>query len=147
MNAELLTAVVGGPELLDWFGGRAPSFHDAEVLSITLDRNGASCTFKIHAFEMTSEIDGRGYFVSTRHTVVTLRFGEVSDLELADFNHQNVLMGLSLSKSPEDEFVLNLDPAYGLGGTLRGRTLSIAVEPGIPEGSQYLAPSPRPSDP
>ena len=38
MTPALLQNVPGGPELIEWFGGYAPRFHDAEVLGLTLDR-------------------------------------------------------------------------------------------------------------
>lgn len=138
MNAELLNTVAGGTDLLEWFGGHAPSFHDAEVLGVTLDREGARCILKVHAFEMTSEVDRNGYFVCTRHAVVTFELGDVTSLELADFNHQNAIMGLSVVRSEDGGFGLEVEPAYGLSGVVEARSLRISIEPGIPAGSQYL---------
>ena len=43
--------IQGGPELLTWFG-RVPRFHDAEILSLNLDRKGQS-TILVHAWNMT----------------------------------------------------------------------------------------------
>jgi hypothetical protein len=64
-NHELLTRIFG-----TW-----PSFHDAEVLTVRLDRSGNSADdgpaleAAIHVFRMTSEIDSRGYYVSKRTTL------------------------------------------------------------------------------
>ena len=65
MNIDLLNRVPGGPELVEWFG-YAPCFHDAEVLCVTLDREDyASCSIRVHGFEMTNEVDTNGFFVFT----------------------------------------------------------------------------------
>jgi hypothetical protein len=79
--------------------GRWPTFHDAEILRIHLDRSrpdGPSMMVDIHAFEMTPEVDVRGFYVLRNHCVVSLRFLRISMLELSDFNHQNVLSGLEI---------------------------------------------------
>jgi hypothetical protein len=136
MNAELLNAVPGDPELLDWFG-YAPRLHDSEVLSVAFDREGPTCILRVHGFEMTPEVDARGYFVLTKHLVITFRLGELTGMQLDDFGFQNALMGLSISRGPDQRFRIELDPANGLGGFIEGLTLSITIEPGIPAGSMY----------
>ena len=138
MNIDLLNRVSGGHELLEWFGGYAPHFHDAEVLGLTLDRQGATCSVKVHGFQMTKEVDAKGLYVCTKHVVVTFLVGELTELELSDFGSQNALMGLSIARGLDGQFRLELDPANGLSGIIEGRTLEIAIEPGIPPGSQYL---------
>ncbi len=138
MTIDLLNRVPGGPELMAWFGGYAPRFHDSEVLGLTLERDGAICSLRVHAFEMTSEVDDKGYFVCTKHVVVTFLVGDLTGLELTDFGEQNALMGLSLGFGLDGQFRLELDPANGLSGVIEGRTLRIMIEPGIPPGSQYL---------
>jgi hypothetical protein len=138
VTPALLQNVPGGPELIEWFGGYAPRFHDAEVLGLTLDREGARCSLRVHGFEMTSEVDGRGYFVCKRHAVVTFALVGLTALELADFAEQNALMGLTIDRNDDGGFRLELDPANGLSGSIEARTLEISIEPGIPPGSQYL---------
>jgi hypothetical protein len=138
VNTDLLNAVPGGPELVEWFGGNAPRFHDAEVLSVMLDRESATCGLRVHGFEMTREVDAKGFYVCARHAVFTFLIGDVTKLELEGFNHQNALMSLSIGRGVDAEFSLDLDPAYGLSGVIEGRTLEITIDPVIPSGSQYL---------
>ena len=138
MDRDLLSAVPGGPELLDWFGGHAPRLHDAEVLEIILDRRGPVCSIKVHGFEMTPEVDASGYFVCTRHAVITFRLDEVTRLELEDFSHQNALMGLGVARTASGGFCLELDPANGVSGLVEAQRLEISIAPGIPPGSIYL---------
>jgi hypothetical protein len=80
-----------------------PSFHDAEVLEISLDRRGPTLEAKIHVFRMTEEIDSRGYFVLTHHTLVTLRFVEIVLQNLRWFNQQNVLSNLYIERTSGDD--------------------------------------------
>jgi len=80
--------------------GKWPSFHDAEILFILLDRageGGPSLTAKIHLWEMTSEVDAKGYYVLKNHTLATLRFGRILLDSLNGFNNQNVLWELEIS--------------------------------------------------
>jgi len=138
VTPELLRNVPGGPELIQWFGGYAPRFHDAEVLNLTLDREEPRCSVRVHGFEMTSEVDSGGYFVCIKHATVTFHLIELMALELADFNGQNALMGLTITRNLDNGFRLEFDPAFGLSGTIEARRLEISIEPGIPPGSQYL---------
>lgn len=138
MDRDLLSAVPGGPELLDWFGGYAPLLHDAEVLEITLDRRGPVCSIKVHGFEMTPEVDAFGYFICTRHAVITFRLDEVTRLELEDFSHQNALMGLGVARTVSGGFCLEFDPANGVSGLVEAQRLEISIAPGIPPDSIYL---------
>jgi hypothetical protein len=77
-----------------------PSFHDAEVISISLDRDPqnhrATLTAAIHVFEMTSEVSEKDTYVCRHHSIVSIRFVEIDELTLASFNHQNALMGLEI---------------------------------------------------
>ena len=131
MNRSVLGEVQGGSDLLAWFGGHVPSFHDAEVISLELDRAGATCRIRVHAFESTGDIDQAGYYVLARHAVVTFELGGVTELELADFNHQNVLYGLRIDREANGYHV-ELEPCWGLSGFLKAQTVQIAVSPGAP---------------
>lgn len=131
MDESVLSVVPGGADLLAWFGGRVPSFHDAEILGLELDRAGATCRFRVHAFEITGDVDQAGYFVLARHAVISFELGGVTDLELADFNHQNVLGGLRIERQANGYHV-ELEPCWGLSGFLKARTVQIAVSPGAP---------------
>jgi hypothetical protein len=53
--------VRGLDKSISWFG-RFPSFHDAELTSISLDRSGGS-RVTVHPFGTTAEIDEKGSFV------------------------------------------------------------------------------------
>jgi hypothetical protein len=75
--------VAGSQALIEWFG-RWPSFHDGEILSISLSRSGSSCV-RIHTWEMTKEVDEKGYFILRKHVIVSFFLDELTDLELNGF--------------------------------------------------------------
>lgn len=79
-----------------------------------------------------------GYFVSVKHVVVTFQLDRVCELELSDFNHQNVIGGLNLARLPNGHILLELEPCYGLYGKIEAENLQISLEPGIPTKSVYL---------
>jgi hypothetical protein len=81
--------------------GRWPSFHDAEVISIELFREASGVSLpnlrsKIHAFEMTSEIDSQGFYVLRNHVLVTFLFSGIDENLVNGFNQQNVLWELAI---------------------------------------------------
>lgn len=109
-NAELIENIFDG-----W-----PSFHDAEIHTLLLTRDCNSSPrmdVTIHHWEMTSEVDSKGYFVLKHHTLTTLRFSRVSELQLTGFNRQNVLFNLEISEIPEGgsdaRFLVSMPTSYG----------------------------------
>jgi hypothetical protein len=119
----------GAQALIEWFG-RRPSFHDAEILSVSLDRTGTSC-IRLHTWDMTGEVDSKGYYVLQNHVVVSFLLDDVTDLELTGFSHQNVISGLTVKRS-QDGFELLLGPCYGLAGSLSARSIRVEFAPGKP---------------
>jgi hypothetical protein len=127
-------AIPGAQALLDWFGCW-PSFHDAEVLGIELNRTGSS-KIRVHAFAVTGAVDSNDLYVCEKHCIVTMVLDDVSGVELADFNHQNVISSLKISRE-NNEFILMLDSSYGVAGSIRAKSVRIEITAGIPEDSQY----------
>ena len=133
----------GGPELLDWFG-RVPSFHDAEILSLSLDRKGQS-SLRIHAWNTTQNVGDDGYLVLEKHALVTFHIDEIIDLQLDGFSKQNVIGGLEIAFGPPNPerkayyaqdvktaYELSLEPCYGMDGTICCKNISVRFKPGRP---------------
>lgn len=137
-TAELLDEIPGGRQLMEWFGGRVPSFHDAEVLGLALDRRGARCTITVHTFQVTSEVDAKGFFLLDKHVKVSFHLEGVENLELNDFNEQNAIYELALSRTAEKGVRLELDRCHGLFGFVESRALKIELEPGKPTEGAYI---------
>jgi hypothetical protein len=131
---EIIASIPGALEFVQWFGGW-PSFHDAEVLGVSLDRTGGT-TIRLHTFKMTSEVRADGCYRATKHAVVIFALEQVQGLDLNGFNNQNVISGLEVERVGEG-FVLELSPCYGLAGHITAAKISLAWEAGIPDGSIY----------
>ena len=121
--------IPGSADLISWFG-LWPSFHDAEVLSIHLNRQGESKVV-VHTWQKTDEVDGRGHFVLTKHVVVTFLLESTLSVKLEDFNHQNVISGLSLDATASG-YRLILHPCFGAEGMLEAERVRIKIQPGVP---------------
>jgi hypothetical protein len=104
--------IPGGDRLVQWFGGQ-PSFHDAEVMELHLDRARSSWLL-----------------VMTVYKPATVRFTleDVVDLELADFSSQNVIAGLDLEKKG-DSFRLILYHCFGIAGFIEAKHIAVDVVP------------------
>lgn len=61
------------------------NFHDAEILSVNLERQGPSITVHV----VTASIDDY-----SKSYLLALRFEGIEDVILEGFNHQNVIQGL-----------------------------------------------------
>jgi len=124
-----LRDVSGTAELHDWFG-YWPDFHDAEIVSLHLNRRGES-SLRIHTWETTREVDEKGCYAQAKHVVVEFILENVSDLSLNGFNHQNVVFGLAIQKTASG-FRLTLEECYGMAGTIEADGISLRLRPGRP---------------
>lgn len=132
---RVLESIPGGRGLLDWFGGY-PSFHDAELLRLDLDRRGAS---------LSMSLPGRRDGSPRPDLIVTFAFKALDtiDLSLEGFNHQNVMsdMALSFASSTEPHPTLvgtgvgagdiefEIEPCFGAFGKLRASVEKITTTP------------------
>jgi Immunity protein 50 len=110
----MLTDIPGAEEIISWYG-KWPSFHDAEILELHLERTGRSW-IKI-------------YNVGNKYGVVTFNMEQVTDLELTDFSQQNVIGCLEVEETPKG-IRLTMIPCYGLAGYLEAKQISVELSPG-----------------
>lgn len=115
--------------LTDRFGAW-PSFHDAEVLQVTLDRSGPDLIATLHVFEVSAAVTADGFYELQNHTSAVLRFGGIAQLHLEEFNHQNALMGLQLEDISSHQLELlrwnvSFDAAHGLDATFMCRSITV----------------------
>jgi len=130
---------IDGEEKLVTIFGAWPSFHDAEVLSLTYERTprGFDVTAVIHVFEATREFDEHGRYRCVKHTLITLRCGEAADVMLEGFNAQNVLSALTITQV-EQSFVVTFGGCFGLEGSLRCQRVAVVdAVPWTPMNSVY----------
>jgi NADH:ubiquinone oxidoreductase subunit E len=134
LDARLLQSIPGISEVMERFG-YWPSFHDAEIISLLLDRESDS-VLKVHTFETLREVNDHGQYRTAKHSVVCFVMSDIQALHLDDFNAQNVIFGLGLSKVG-DVFTVTLDCCYGLCGSISAKSLRVVLELGVPAGSIY----------
>lgn len=109
-------------ELVEDIYGQWPSFHDAEIhelkLSRSKDKRDACLELVIHTFHSTMETDENGYYKTIHNYLVSLRFENITNLKLEDFNHQNVLWGLDFQEAEINSNLIkvNMETSYGCRG-------------------------------
>jgi hypothetical protein len=126
---SILQGIPGGAALFDWFG-RVPRFHDAKLLEIALSSNKPS-TLRIHAWEITDQVDPQGYFVLDKNVVVTITLHRVMRVALSDFSLPAIIGFFEITKT-ESGYQLAWDVSYGVEGSIAAEQLSIELSPGIP---------------
>ena len=136
-NAECLISVFG----------RWPSFHDAEVIWLRLDRRasslgkGPTLETLIHTWEMTSEVNAAGYYILRNHLLVHLRFSRVEECILDGFNYQNVLNCLHIEEIRNRQmgylnFQVRLDTSHGLEALFQCQEIEVVeIQPCSDDGT------------
>lgn len=128
-NSHLLTGIFGY-----W-----PSFHDAEVISVELQRaqdgsDQPTLRARVYVFAVTKEVDDRGFYVLKNHTLVTFLFRGIDESQIKSFNHQNALWELKItdlsSRQLENlNFEVHFVPSFGVEAEFKCKTVEIeAVE-------------------
>jgi hypothetical protein len=118
-----------GAEHLTAIFGRWPSFHDSEVVRLTLDRAaaidgaaGPSLTVDVYVFAPGPDVAPNGTYVVRHETLVSLRFHEVDQLDLWEFNQQNAIFDLSIVDISERQlerakYEVRFSSSFGMGAT------------------------------
>lgn len=134
-----MAGIVNEQALIDVYG-RWPAFHDGEVLSVLLDRgtdNNPSLEVAIQSHEMTSEVVA-GYYVLRNHRLVRLRFEDISDLVLEDFNGSNIIFDIDIKELDAAEnngcrYEIGFSSSYGMIAVFRCKRIeAMSVEPYSP---------------
>jgi hypothetical protein len=134
-ESEIIALVPGAQELVQLFG-YWPSFHDAEVVSVELNRMDLS-RIKVHSFETSDVVHTLGHYITNKHTIVSFLLEDISGLHLDGFNDQNVISGLGLDRS-DHGYTLILEDCYGINGSIECARIFIEMEQGIPPNSVYF---------
>jgi hypothetical protein len=126
--SPMVPGIIGADAVVGWFG-HWPSFHDAEILSVHINRGGQSA-IRIHAWRLTDRLDAAGRFVREREAVIVFEFSGVESLHLVgeDADGQNVMSGLDIERRAQS-WRLRFGPCYGLSGELTVADIMVRVEP------------------
>jgi hypothetical protein len=130
MLESTLPELPGGRALLDWFG-RVPRFHDAELLEVAFS-GGGSGLLRIHAWNITGEVDAQGYYVLDRHAVVVLALEGVSVIDCTDYDMMpSIISDLEITSS-DQQLRIRWSASYGVEGSITAKQVRITLEPGKP---------------
>jgi hypothetical protein len=150
MNEE--SFVIGAESVIREFG-RWPSFHDAQVISIVLQRAPVSMELKVNVFAYGPPTpESRPYFERLHDSVLTMLLTDIEDLELEDWNHQNVLNSIQMELQG-DRVRVALSGIFGVTVSCTCDTVEVTeFRPAIREWSETKlspelqpAPTPHPS--
>jgi hypothetical protein len=119
--------IPGADRIVGWYG-EWPSFHDAEILSFHLNRNGES-SIRLHMWKISDKLDRDGAFMREDEKVVVFTFADIRWLKIEgeDANRQNVIGALLVEKQ-DDIYRLELGPCYGLSGEILAGEISVGLE-------------------
>lgn len=121
------------------------------MLSIFLDRSEGELSLEaiFHLFQMTNEVDERGYYVLKNHTMVKIRFDNIVLYELKWFNQQNSIDDLEVGSPGEQRrFTVYLPSNWGCDAQFEcDRIKVVSVGPYTPmhlhsDGVTMLPPQP-----
>ena len=104
--------------------GRWPSFHDANVLEYTTpDAKSQSLGFTLHTWQMTNEVDAKGFYVLQKHALVSFLFHNIYDVNMDKFRSGNILFGMELIPSTGlSSFRVQLDSVMDMSGSFSARS-------------------------
>jgi hypothetical protein len=117
--------------------GYWPDFHDAPVISCSF-RDGSDSTLDLalQAWEMTDELDARGYFIARKHHLVYFRFAGITEAEVHYFTDVgNILFRISFSPVEQfhqrGRFLVGLESAMGgdMGGKFYAEAGGVRILP------------------
>lgn len=103
--------IVGTEKIIKWFG-YWPSFHDAEVLWIKLDRGNermqgdTRIEFVVHAWEINFNVPEGMPF--PKQCLVHFIFRNCANIHLTDFNQQNQLYTIEISVEQQPPVINNI---------------------------------------
>ena len=121
---------IKGAELVVQRFGDWPSFHDAEIIWLRLDRQGPTFEFMLHAFEATNEINNQGQYALTNHSLIHFRCDQMSEISIEGFNHQNVIFEIEIENIRQegcenDDLMLTINPSFGVAAIVNASVIEV----------------------
>jgi hypothetical protein len=118
---------ISGAAALALFGG-LPSFRNAEVLSVLLNRQGVSIV-RVHAWNPAADVHGR--LPRDGEAIVVFEFQGIRHLRLESNAAEGGSVTRALLLEPAEEgYRLELRPSRGIGGEIVAEDIAIRIEGG-----------------
>ena len=115
-QADVARKLSGALDVIAAFG-EWPSFHDAEILHVVINRGGRS--------SVTIRLTIPAY----QQKCVTFTFERIADMRLEGENSdvQNVIGALTIQA--DDQFTtVHFSPCYGLAGYIKAQVVSVSID-------------------
>ena len=136
--------IQGTEKVIESFG-RWPCFHDAEVISFSAERalpghDGTSVArLTVNVREYTTINEGTADYdtVVTKSILIRFMFRGACDFEITDFNQQNVIDSIDISKVEVDDHAdlrVEVESIWGFGGVLRCESIEVEAVEELPTG-------------
>jgi hypothetical protein len=120
-------SLLSGAEIVVESLGYWPTFHDAEVVRVVLERANpvevgkASLRLAVHVRRYETRLAGTAdyHLVLLSSALVHFHFEDLYELALSDFNHQNVINAISIKPvNPQSEWLwVEVESIWGLGAS------------------------------
>jgi hypothetical protein len=125
----MVPAIPGADAVIAWFG-HWPSFQDAEVLSIHINRDGLSL-IRIHTWNVSTRLDRAGQFMREREAILVFELAGIKSLRLQgeEVDRQNLAHGNGIERT-EQGYRFGFAPSRGLAGELTVEQIAVHVEAG-----------------
>jgi hypothetical protein len=107
--------------------GSWPSFHDSEIHSILLDRDGPDGPYlemRIHVFTTKADVDKEGRYIRDKQAMVTMRFSGIESEEIVEFNEQNAIFDLDMQPD-QGRIAVVISSSYGCAGSFTCKHVAI----------------------
>jgi hypothetical protein len=116
----------GQDSVIDWFG-YWPTFHDSEIVGISLQRASES-RVDVLTWLTRNQVDSEGIYIREKYAVVSFVLSSITDLSLGGFSGQNVISGLSI-EAHSSGIRLVLHPSFGISGYVEADQIRVEVRP------------------
>jgi hypothetical protein len=106
--------------------GAWPSFHDAEIHSVLMDRtrpDGPYLEMRIHVHTVKAEPDREGRYID-KQAMVTMRFSRMESEEIVGFNEQNSIFDMDM-QCDQDHIKVEISSSYGCAGSFTCKHVAI----------------------
>ena len=133
---DVLPQSSGADGVVAYFGSW-PSFHDAEITKLNLERALVVRADDVTlAMEVLVRVFASSYSAETNYEYPLLKsaslaflFSGAADIELAGFNHQNVVESISAisDEQTDGRIIVAIDPIFGVGGSFSCSAVTVEL--------------------
>ena len=107
--------------------GSWPSFHDAEIHSLLLERDGPDGPYlemRVHVHTARGDVGKKGTYLCDKQAMITMRFCNIESLDIIEFNNQNVIFDMDM-RTGQDRISVTISSSYGCAGSFTCKRVAV----------------------